>query len=317
MISPRADRQSLVEPGTIEHHLADLSASFAADVTLAQAQEKLREHNQWLPIDGDPDATLGQLVQRNSTGPLRLGFGAWRDLLLGVQFRNGDGELITAGGRTLKNVAGYDLTKFMVGQYGIFGKLVTLTTRTYKRVEFSLLAAFDPDVKKLNALLVTPCRPQWAALTKDALLCGFLGDAAAAEFYEKNLPQYQTREMIRHTLDDDIAVRAKLWRASSSSAFTLRAAIPPARIGEFTSAIDSTDWVADAAFGVVIGSCSSSLQEAIHQAASIARGTVIIFDSMGHPQNLSLDPSIASLLRRLKLSFDPHGNLNPLPLAVS
>src|SRR5207344_1331571 len=103
-------------------HVEDLSATFAADVTLGAAQAKLREHGQWLPIDGGNDETLGALVERNSTGPLRLGFGAWRDLLLGAQFTNGDGELITAGGRTVKNVAGYDLTKLMVGQRGVFGK---------------------------------------------------------------------------------------------------------------------------------------------------------------------------------------------------
>src|SRR5436190_3136055 len=176
MGSARPNQQPLVRPGEIEHHVADLSATFSADVTLAEAQKRLREHGQWLPIDGDVNATLGSLVERNSTGPLRLGFGAWRDLLLGVQFTNGAGELITAGGRTVKNVAGYDLTKFMVGQYGIFGKLVTLTTRTYKAPEFALLATFEPDVKKLNALLITPCRPQWAILNRSSLLCGYLGD---------------------------------------------------------------------------------------------------------------------------------------------
>src|SRR5205823_9536292 len=143
----------------------------------AAAQTKLREHGQWLPIDGDVNATLGSLVERNSTGPLRLGFGAWRDLLLGVQFTNGAGELITAGGRTVKNVAGYDLTKFMVGQYGIFGKLVTLTTRAYKAPAGAGLATFSPNLKMLEALMTTPCRPQWTVRTADTLYCGYVADA--------------------------------------------------------------------------------------------------------------------------------------------
>ena len=74
-----------------------------------------------------PPNSWALALEMNSTGPLRLGFGAWRDLLLGAQFYNGRGELITAGGRTVKNVAGYDLTKFMVGQRGVFGRLLTLT----------------------------------------------------------------------------------------------------------------------------------------------------------------------------------------------
>src|SRR3954452_18449445 len=138
----RPNREPLVPPGGADLHARDMTATFAADITLRAAQDLLREYNQWLPIDGDPDTPLGTLVDHNSTGPLRLGYGAWRDLLLGVQFTNGKGDLITAGGRTVKNVAGYDLTKLMVGQHGVFGKLVTLTTRTYRRPEAALLGRF-------------------------------------------------------------------------------------------------------------------------------------------------------------------------------
>jgi FAD/FMN-containing dehydrogenase len=299
MEAPRENRSPLVPPGSIDHHIADLSATFAADVTLGAAQFKLREHGHWLPIDGNANETIGSLVERNSTGPLRLGFGGWRDLLLGAQFTNGSGELITAGGRTVKNVAGYDLTKFMVGQYGVFGTPLTLTTRVYKAPDQALLAAFGPDVKKLNALLVTACRPQWAVLTKDALLCGYFGDAAAAEFYEKSLPAFGTHEVIRHTLDDDIAVRAKLWRADSSAGFSFRASVPPSSLHDFTRAIDGS-WCADAAFGIVIGSCASGARDALHKAASSAGGSAIVFDASGKPQNLTPDPNVKRLLERLK-----------------
>src|SRR5829696_6879676 len=117
----RPPREPLVPPGGHELLARDMTAIFSADCTLRFAQDKLAELNQWLPVDGDPDATLGSLIDTNSTGPLRLGFGGWRDLLLGAQFTNGKGELITAGGRTVKNVAGYDLTKFVAGGFGIFG----------------------------------------------------------------------------------------------------------------------------------------------------------------------------------------------------
>src|SRR5437899_1480928 len=96
----RPDRTPLVPPGGADLHARDMTATFSADVTLADAQAKLAELGQWLPIDGDASWTLGRLVESNSTGPLRLGYGAWRDLLLGCQFLNGRGQLITAGGRT-------------------------------------------------------------------------------------------------------------------------------------------------------------------------------------------------------------------------
>src|SRR6476469_9014988 len=158
----RPTHEPLAEPGGADLHARDMTATFSAEMTLAEAQRRLGEVGQWLPVDGWPGATLGRLVEVNSTGPLRLGFGAWRDLLLGVQFLNGRGELITAGGRTVKNVAGYDLTKFMVGQGGVFGRILTITTRTYLRPTGALLARFAPDVWQINRLLPRPYRPQWA-----------------------------------------------------------------------------------------------------------------------------------------------------------
>src|SRR5436305_3441564 len=120
----RPQRERLVQPGQIEHFVADLTVTASADVTLEQLQHTLARGDQWLPIDGNPKRTLGELVESNSTGPLRLGFGAWRDMLLGVQFTTRSGRRITAGARTMKNVAGYDLSKFMVGQRGVFGNLL-------------------------------------------------------------------------------------------------------------------------------------------------------------------------------------------------
>src|SRR4030095_7867826 len=94
MNATRPDRTPLVPPGGIDHQFADMTATFAADVTLKQAQTSLGARHYWLPIAGDEELSLGQLIEHNSTGPLRLGYGAWRDLLLGVQFRDGRGNLV-------------------------------------------------------------------------------------------------------------------------------------------------------------------------------------------------------------------------------
>jgi glycolate oxidase FAD binding subunit len=153
-------------------HVRDMTATIAADVTLGDVQVAMAEQHQWLPIDGDPSRPLGELIEHNSSGPLRLGYGAWRDLLLGVQFINHRGELITAGGRTVKNVAGYDLTKLMVGQHRQLGKIVTLTTRTYRRPAGAVVATFPPDLSLVQSLLPTPLKPQWMLLSPDALTCG-------------------------------------------------------------------------------------------------------------------------------------------------
>src|SRR4051812_22442072 len=125
----RANHTPLVAPGGMECFARDMTVTISADVTLAAAQAKLAELGQWLPIDGEVQSALGELVEGNSTGPLRLGYGGWRDLLLGVQFLNGRGELITAGGRTVKNVAGEGLKKIIGGEGGGFWRMGLLALR--------------------------------------------------------------------------------------------------------------------------------------------------------------------------------------------
>lgn len=312
----RPPREPLVPPGGMDLHRQDMTATFSADLPLRLVQWRLQEHGQWLPIDGDPAAPLGALVAENSTGPLRLGYGAWRDLLLGVQFLNGKGELITAGGRTVKNVAGYDLTKFMVGQRGVFGRLVTLTTRSYRRPAGALLVRHRPDVQILSRLIPTPLRPQWAILTSDALLCGYLGDETTVAWYEESLRAaggYE--EMASRSVQEDIDYRADIWSKAAGPA-TFRASVPPARVPEFTAALGRVRWVADPASGIVRGAAEGEDGVAtVRRAASAVGGSVTLDrrDGRSPAFDLSTNPAERQIIDRLKQAFDPDNRLAPLP----
>jgi hypothetical protein len=302
----RPDRAPLVPPGGMDLQARDMTATFSADVTLAEAQQKLAVLGQWLPVDGDATWTLGRLVETNSTGPLRLGFGAWRDLLLGCQFLNGRGELITAGGRTVKNVAGYDLTKFVVGQGGVFGRVVTITTRTYLRPTRALLARFAPDGWQINRLLPTPCRPQWTAITTDAMWCGYLGDERTIAYYRDAMPSHQPREIIARTVEEDTRHRGELWQAAGVDG-SFRASVPPVKVLEFAKSAALKNWSADAAFGVVVGMAERARREAISTAAREVGGSVF-FVEQGRVQ-MEMERGVSELLGRLKTAFDPDGNL--------
>lgn len=306
----RPDRTPLVEAGEMDLQAQDMTATFSAEVTLAEAQRKLAEIGQWLPVDGDASWTLGRLVEMNSTGPLRLGYGAWRDLLLGCQFRNGRDELITAGGRTVKNVAGYDLTKFMVGQGEVFGKIITLTTRTYLRPTGALLARFAPDPWQVNRLLPTPCRPQWAAMTADAMWCGYLGDERTIAYYREALPSHRPIEIVGRSVEEDVAYRAELWRAAGAEG-SFRASVPPTKVLEFVSEAAIADWSADAAFGVVVGMADKAQQAEIAAAARRLGGSALFVE--GGRVRVELEAGVSELLRRLKGAFDPGGKLLPVP----
>lgn len=117
----------------IEHAVGDLTVTVEAGMKLADLQSRLRSHNQFLPIDPSyPEtATLGGIVSTADTGSWRQRYGGIRDLLLGLSFVRADGEIAKAGGRVVKNVAGYDLMKLFTGAYGTLGLITQLTFRTY------------------------------------------------------------------------------------------------------------------------------------------------------------------------------------------
>lgn len=310
----RADRRPLVSAGEIECHVADMTATVGAAMPLKLAQWRLREFDQWIPIDGDGDAPIGQLVEHNSTGPLRLGFGAWRDLLLGCQFTNGRDELITAGGRTVKNVAGYDLTKFMVGQHGAFGRLMTVTTRTWRRPAGAVVAEFAPVIAILERLMPSACRPQWAMLSDGALWCGYLGDEAAMEFYLGELPRFEPKMVKRRTEQEDIADRADRWRPMPPEKGVLaRISVPPIRIDELVKSAGLRQWSADAAFGIVL--CrEEALEESALRKAVDEVGGGLMFCRDGRWSHHPLTPAEREILVRLKQAYDPEDRLAPLPL---
>jgi FAD/FMN-containing dehydrogenase len=311
MSEVRASRQPLVSPGAAELHVRDMTATFAADMTLAETQRRLAEVGQWLPIDGPEESILGRLVEHDSTGPLRLGYGAWRDLLLGVQFTNGAGELITAGGRTVKNVAGYDLTKFMVGQHGVFGKLVTLTTRTYRRPAGALLAKWEKADGVIRQLLPTSLRPQWSLMTREGLFCGYLGDQTSLDWYELNVRHASPMEVVRRSLEEDDAHRRRVWRFIGGGTF--RASFPPARIAEAVRYVTG-DWAADPTFGIVTGEVGEEAMAPMIRAWAASHGGTVRFTraSSSLAFDYSATPGEQALLRRLKAAFDPAGTLAPL-----
>jgi len=122
----------------IEHAVGDLTVTVEAGMKLVDLQNILRSHNQFLPIDTNyADATLGGIVATADTGSWRQRYGGVRDLLLGLSLIRADGESAKAGGRVVKNVAGYDLMKLFTGAYGTLGIVTQLTFRTYPLVENS------------------------------------------------------------------------------------------------------------------------------------------------------------------------------------
>ncbi|MGD0123715.1 MAG: FAD-binding oxidoreductase [Terriglobia bacterium] len=114
---------------------ADLTIGVEAGMKLGELQDFLGREGLWLPLDprGGATATIGGILATNSTGPLRLRFGSARDMLLGIKVATTEGKLIKSGGRVVKNVAGYDLSKLFVGSFGTLGLIVEASFKLFPR----------------------------------------------------------------------------------------------------------------------------------------------------------------------------------------
>ena len=118
--------------GVHDHPEGDLVVTVGAGTPLRAMQAVLGRSGERLALDpGSPEATVGGVLATGEAGPLAHTYGFPRDLLIGVEFARADGTLARAGGKVVKNVAGYDLGKLLCGSYGTLGVLTSATFRLH------------------------------------------------------------------------------------------------------------------------------------------------------------------------------------------
>jgi glycolate oxidase FAD binding subunit len=117
----------------IDHAVGDLTVTAEAGMRIADLQTELAKGGQFLAIDPSyaATATLGGIVATGDTGALRQRYGGIRDILIGLSLVRSDGAIAKAGGRVVKNVAGYDLMKLFTGSYGTLGVISQVSFRIY------------------------------------------------------------------------------------------------------------------------------------------------------------------------------------------
>jgi glycolate oxidase FAD binding subunit len=115
----------------LEHETGDLTCTVEAGLRLSALRAALGHHEQRLSLDPPGDPTIGACIARNLSGPLRHRFGSPRDLVLGVTLVLADGTVANAGGKVVKNVAGYDLGKLMCGSQGRLALIARVSLRLH------------------------------------------------------------------------------------------------------------------------------------------------------------------------------------------
>jgi FAD/FMN-containing dehydrogenase len=125
----------------LEHTPEDMTATVETGMTLGALQTALARHSQWLPLDpaNADEVTIDEILARDLSGPRRLGFGTAREYVIGMRAVLGNGEIIRNGGKVVKNVAGYDLCRLLIGAQSTLGIVVEATFKLRPKPESEIV----------------------------------------------------------------------------------------------------------------------------------------------------------------------------------
>ena len=242
----------------VEYEPADLTVTVEAGMALSELQRFLAERGQWLPLDPDvaAEATIGGVLATNTSGPARIAFGTPRDLLIGITVASAQGELIKAGGRVVKNVAGYDLGKLQIGALGTLGVIVQTSFK---------VAPLSPTVRTLSTasselalLMSTTFAVRDAALPATAMVVAraadehawhltvrFAGGTAAVDRAEGELEAICRRCGLTLTADNASAAPNTRYHQGLTARVLIRSSVLPSSVSRileaFTSAAASVE----------------------------------------------------------------------------
>src|SRR5580698_10285468 len=139
----------------LDYEPRDLTISVGAGITYCELSSILAEHQQMIPLDPpfsdravlSGRATMAGIVAANTSGPRRRLYGSARDMVIGMTFATLEGKLIRTGGMVVKNVAGLDMGKLMIGSFGTLAAIATLNFRVYP--SFKGTRTFTQDFKQI------------------------------------------------------------------------------------------------------------------------------------------------------------------------
>jgi glycolate oxidase FAD binding subunit len=187
----------------LQYDPRDLTLSVQAGMPFAELERLLAEHRQMLPLDPGwaEDSTVGGVVAANLSGPRRRLYGTVRDMIIGMTFATIEGKLISSGGMVVKNVAGLDMAKLMIGSYGTLAAIsqvnfkvfpVPAESRTFV-MEFSTAAAAFTERDRILRSVLQPAAidvVNWPSGYRLLVRAG--GNTKALERYARELPAAQT-----------------------------------------------------------------------------------------------------------------------------
>jgi len=309
--------------GEADHEPTELVVTAPAGMPLVELEAQLAVHGQCLAFEPPrftPATTVGGMVAAGLSGPSRAAAGSVRDHVLGISMVSGTGELLQFGGRVIKNVAGYDVSRIVAGSLGILGVLVEVSLKVMPRAPAEATLRFDckpADALAMlhawgqrplpldasawwNGNLIVRLRGSEAAVAEGATVVGGepIAAADAAAFWQ-SLRDHTDPFFVaaQEAIDDHDAT---LWRLS------LPATAPPLGLAgdELIEWHGAERWLATALPAVDVRAAAATVGG--HATAFRARAKEAWSGAFA-----PLAPPLRAIHERLKRAFDPKGILNP------
>jgi len=327
--------------GIVDYEPGELILVARPGTPLAEVEQLLAAQGQHLafePPHWGPTATLGGTVACGLSGPRRFKAGALRDFVLGVQIVNGQGGCVRAGGRVVKNVTGFDLPRVLAGSFGTLGIVTEICLKLWPKPEQEQTLVFHgqtPPVAlktllqcarlpfEVTGLAYWPQSPGQPARTlvrvegaEQAVVrqvtalretAGLAGSASQVEVFVGETSAIEWSRVREYPVEFD--GDGQLWRFS----------VPPASAGELIDALEGVHlegYLVDWAGGLVwarlpVATAPADLHSIAVGHGGLAWRLATAADDPNRDAFTPMNPVLANLNRKLKVSMDPRGLLNP------
>lgn len=279
--------------GLIEHVPEDMTATAGCGMPWNRLQSMLASKGQWLPLDPcvSPETTLGDVLNQDLFGPNRLGSGKARDYVLGLKVMLANGQVISPGGKVVKNVAGFDLCKLFIGAAGSLGILLEATVKllpipeleAYRARVCPLGTPLQTLLSDLQQARISPCVLDAHSLPgvpgHARVVIGFSGSRTTVDW------QTHHAEQLGFTEPADLSHDHEFWAAHPRS-HVLVQSLPTSQLAAKLAALRSHSWICRLGNGLIYSPAS---------------------DTQARP------PQNSALERLTKQLYDPDNLLPPLP----
>jgi glycolate oxidase FAD binding subunit len=326
----------------LEHAPGDLVVKVEAGLELKELQELLARSGQMLALDPpETTATIGGIISTNASGPRRLKYGTVRDLLLGISFVLPGGSIAKAGGKVVKNVAGYDLGKLFTGSLGTLGFITEATFRLHPLPSCSATLLIEPGTPEsageaVQSLLNSALTPSSIDVARTperiAIAVLFEGDEASVTAQTETASRQQTEGRRRRLANG--AEAAGFWtgqrRQWEADEIGLQITFPISALTEVLEAIEALE----RRYGVVTNvrgragsgilrlgitiddnATAIAIIDGITAMATELRGAAVVVQApLGVKREIDVwgpKPDAWPLMERVKAQFDPQNVMNP------